>query len=155
MELIIILFTLLILLNLINVIFILRYNIEEKNKKSKKEEKENIELLKILLEPDSLNKIDTSLDQFIYNAGNNYTLFKLSQKENHYITEEDQNEMIMYIFASVKKNMTKEMRRLIGLVHVINSEQDLDNLIQLRTKMYMLNFVVDYNKPLEDGSYLP
>ncbi len=124
------------------------------SKKENNEENINVDLLNILLTSDSASKIDTVLDQFIISAGDNYTLFKLSQNPNHYITEEIQKEMIMYIFASVKKNMTREMRTLIGLIHVINSEKDLDDLLNLRIKMYVLNFMVDYNQPLDDGTKL-
>ena len=111
----------------------------------------NIEVLKLLLSENSAEKIDTALDQFINAAGDNYTLFKLTQNTTHYITEEIQKEMILYIKASVMKNMTKEMRTLIGLTHVINSEEDLEDLITVRTKLYVLNYMVNYNRPLNSN----
>lgn len=119
------------------------------NNKTKKEPEINIEVLKLLLSENSAEKIDTALDQFINAAGDNYTLFKLTQNSTHYITEEIQKEMILYIKASVMKNMTKEMRTLIGLTHVIESEKDLEDLIMVRTKLYVLNYMVNYNRPLD------
>jgi hypothetical protein len=106
----------------------------------------NTERLKILLQDNSVDKINSCIDQFIENAANMYTLLKLSQDPNHYITEDMQKEMSSYILGSVKKNMTEDILSLISMIYVINSPEDIDDYLNIRIKLYILSFMVNYNQ---------
>ena len=73
--------------------------------------------------------------------------FAYEYKEK-YINSKESEEMINYISSMVKLNMTPEIRELIGLVRVINSEKDLDDYLNLKIKIYVLAVIVNVNKPL-------
>ena len=66
-----------------------------------------------------------------------------SQKE--FLTNDDIERMISYISTMVLKNMTPESVSLLSITHVINSQKDLLDLINLRTKLYVLNFSIGFN----------
>lgn len=106
--------------------------------------------LKILLEDNCVDKINSCIDQFIENAANMYTLLKLSQDPNHYITEDMKNEMSNYILASVKKNMTEDVLSLLSMIFVINSDKDIEDYLNIRIKLYILTFMVNYNQLQSD-----
>ena len=111
----------------------------------------DVDLLNALLSDKTVENIDTMVDGFISNAGDMYTLLKLSQNQTHYISEEIKNEMTSYIFGTVKKNMTPTVRQIIGLIHNVDNEEDLDKYLDLRIKMYVLNYMVNYNQLQEES----
>lgn len=108
----------------------------------------DIDRIKILLETDSISKIDGILNTFISNAADIYQILELSQNQKEIITSEDINKMVNYIVASVNKNMTDDTISLLKLIHRLDSPKDINDLIELQTKLYVLKFVVDYNTPI-------
>ena len=119
--------------------------------RDKKNSQINVDLLNALLSDKTVENIDTMVDGFISNAGDMYTLLKLSQNQTHYISEEIKNEMTSYIFGTVKKNMTPTVRQIIGLIHNVDEEEELDKYLDLRIKMYVLNYMVNYNQLQEES----
>jgi len=115
-----------------------------------KDEKINNETLKILLGENTVNKIDEIIDTFIRNAGDMYNILVLSSNVNNYMNENDIEKMQEYIILSVENNITDYILELIKLTHKIDNQQDLYDLINLRTKLYMINFVVGYNRLIDD-----
>lgn len=115
-----------------------------------KDEKINNETLKILLGENTVNKIDEIIDTFIRNAGDMYNILVLSSNVNNYMNENDIEKMQEYIILSVENNITDSILELIKLTHKIDNQQDLYDLINLRTKLYMINFVVGYNRLIDD-----
>ena len=108
----------------------------------------DIDRIRILLETDSISKIDGILNTFISNAADIYQILELSQNQKEIITSEDINKMVNYIVASVNKNMTDDTISLLKLIHKLDSPKDINDLIELQTKLYVLKFVVDYNTPI-------
>lgn len=116
-----------------------------------KDEKLDNEILKILLGENTVNKIDEIIDTFIRNAGDMYNILVLSSNVNNYMNENDIEKMQEYIILSVENNITDSILELIKLTHKIDNQQDLYDLINLRTKLYMINFVVGYNRLIDDN----
>ena len=108
----------------------------------------DIEVMKFLLQDDIIDKIDRLIDINIEMASNNYLdlTFGLRNIDDSYLTEEMQKEMEEYIYQSTMKGMTKEIRELISLVHRIDEEKDLEELIRFRIKMFMISLLIKTNK---------
>lgn len=108
----------------------------------------NIEVMKLLLEDDIIDKVDNIIDTNIRMASDNYLdlTFGFRNINDSYLTEEMQNEMTEYIYQSVQKNMTKDVVALISLVHKINSEEELEELLRFRIKMFMISLLIKTNK---------
>ena len=108
----------------------------------------NIEVMKLLLEDDIIDKVDNIIDTNIRMASDNYLdlTFGFRNINDSYLTEEMQTEMSEYIYQSVQKNMTKDVVALISLVHKINNEEELEELIRFRIKMFMISLLIKTNK---------
>lgn len=106
----------------------------------------NVDKMKILLEENAVNKIDEVLDTYINNAAAIYQVLEIAKSQKEYLNNEDIERMIAYITTMVQKNMTKESVALLSLTHVIDNDNDLNDLIKLRTKLYVLNFSIGFNE---------
>ena len=104
--------------------------------------------MKLLLEDDIIDKVDNIIDTNIRMASDNYLdlTFGFRNINDSYLTEEMQTEMSEYIYQSVQKNMTKDVVALISLVHKINNEEELEELIRFRIKMFMISLLIKTNK---------
>ena len=101
--------------------------------------------IKILLEDNAVDRIDEVLDKYIINAANIYQVLEIAKTQKEFLNSEDIERMISYISTMVLKNMTPETISLLSITHVINNNKDLIDLIQLRTKLYVLNFSIEFN----------
>jgi hypothetical protein len=70
-------------------------------------------------------------------------------ENNQYINSEEQEKMERYIEAVVSRNIHGELENLLKLIYRINSKEDLEQLVSTRTKIFMINFVINYNKDIE------
>ena len=61
-----------------------------------------------------------------------------------YISPDIEKEMSEYIFLTVKNNMTKDMKDLISMIY-ITENGELDKLLRLRIKFYMINRMINNN----------
>lgn len=123
-----------------------------KNKKSNINTDINLdaETLKILLEKDSIEKIDGTLDQLITDAIKTYSIFNVSiEGAESYINSVEIKQMSKYVYASVKKNITPAILYTIKLIHKIDTEKDLDDLLNLKIKIHILATTVNNNTILE------
>lgn len=105
----------------------------------------DIDRIKILLENNAVDRIDEVLDKYIINAANIYQVLEIAKTQKEFLNSEDIERMISYISTMVLKNMTPETISLLSITHVINNNKDLIDLIQLRTKLYVLNFSIEFN----------
>ena len=112
----------------------------------REKEDTNVDKMKILLEENAVNKIDEVLDTYINNAAVIYQVLEIAKSQKEYLNNEDIERMIAYITTMVQKNMTKESVALLSLTHVIDNDNDLNDLIKLRTKLYVLNFSIGFNE---------
>lgn len=132
------------------VIFIMGLKILDLNRLIKISEdnpKIAMETIKLFLEKnDIIGKVDSIVDSFINESANMYRVLSLTKNQNNYIKEHEISEMTNYIFLSVKKNMTTVILTLISLVHVIENDEELDKYLNIRIKLYMINFVTQYNQ---------
>lgn len=122
-------------------------NKEQKNTKKKRVvHKPDNERIKILLsEENIIEKINTIIDSIISNAANNYLILTVQDDQREgYISPDIEREMSEYIFLSVKNNMTKDMKDLISMIY-ITENGELDKLLRLRIKFYMINRMINNN----------
>lgn len=132
---------------LLNIIYIIKPNI----KNNKKENNVSVDRLKLLLldqDKSIVERVDLLIDEIIKKAADTYMILNVNFNKEKYINSKESEEMINYISFMVKLNMTPEIRELIGLVRVINSEKDLDDYLNLKIKIYVLAVIVNVNKPL-------
>ena len=104
------------------------------------------ERIKILLsEENIIEKINTIIDSIIANAANNYLILTVQDDQREgYISPDIEKEMSEYIFLTVKNNMTKDMKDLISMIY-ITENGELDKLLRLRIKFYMINRMINNN----------
>lgn len=104
---------------------------------------------KDILRNDYLAKVNKLMDDIITQAADIYQIMQLSQSSTEYINQEEADRMEKYIYGTVKNNMTEYVRNAIESIYVINSEEDLDKVLNLRIKLYMINFLRQYNDVIE------
>ncbi len=124
------------------------YSIYKKNKKiENKDTKDSSKEIDIILQSDDIvNKVNKLIDDLIENASNIYTILTIdSSDDGKYINSTASDLMAEYIFQTIKKNMTFSIFNTIKLVYVINDEKDLDNLLKLRIKLFMINIIINNN----------
>lgn len=111
--------------------------------------KPDVEVMKILLEDKSVEKINNVLDSMIREVAGVYQIFALSTIENQYINSEEQEKMERYIETVVGRNIHGELENLLKLIYKIDSDEDLKQLVSTRTKIYMIDFVINYNRDID------
>lgn len=131
-----------------------------KNKQKNKEE-EIIEkdldpkLVEVLLKENTIETIDKLIDQCIKDAGDIYNIMILSPNQlvngnSSYITEKEQQEMSEYIYQNLMKTrINSTLKKIIGYTYKVDTEEELESVIRLRIKLYMLNFINQYNALIE------
>jgi hypothetical protein len=125
--------------------YLITTKLSNKNKQVDNNGVVDIDRIKILLENNAVDRIDEVLDKYIINAANIYQVLEIAKTQKEFLNSEDIERMISYISTMVLKNMTPETISLLSITHVINNNKDLTDLIQLRTKLYVLNFSIEFN----------
>ena len=125
--------------------YLITTRLSNKNKQVDDRGVVDIDRIKILLENNAVDRIDEVLDKYIINAANIYQVLEIAKTQKEFLNSEDIERMISYISTMVLKNMTPETISLLSITHVINNNKDLIDLIQLRTKLYVLNFSIEFN----------
>ena len=120
--------------------------LRKKTKNKKVVHRSDNERIKILLsEENIIEKINTIIDSIIANAANNYLILTVQDDQREgYISPDIEKEMSEYIFLTVKNNMTKDMKDLISMIY-ITENGELDKLLRLRIKFYMINRMINNN----------
>lgn len=123
------------------------FTVRKALKQSKQQQDQDVDLerVKILLQDNAVNKIDEVLDTYINNAASIYQVLEIAKSQKEYLNNDDIERMISYVSTMVLKNMTPESISLLSLTHVFNDNNDIIDLIKLRTKLYVLNFSIEFN----------
>lgn len=124
-------------------------NIKENNKKEKSI---STYTLKLMIENDEftiVEKVDSLVDRIIKNNIDTYMIMNVNFNSEKYINSKEADEMTEYIKSMTKLNMTPEIIELIKLVRVINSENDLDDYLDLKIKIHVISIIVNVNKPIQ------
>ena len=58
--------------------------------------------------------------------------------------------MQKYVSHMVVESISPELKKLIGLVYNVSTAEDLKNVINLRTKLFLINYIVQYNADIEE-----
>lgn len=107
----------------------------------------NAEAARILLLDNFVDRVNSIIDSLIKEQVDIYQVLILSTADDlHYIKAEDQEKMCNYVIYRVKNNISPELRDLIGLVYNVKNDDDLESVISTRAKLYLINFIVDYNQ---------
>lgn len=143
-------------LSFISIIIAISSNISTKNKNKEVIHEDNdidkLELAKLLLSTENcVEKIDNILDIKIKAAADMYNILILSTDENQYINTTQIDEMSNYIEETVFRNFTTSMRIITGLIYDVSTDKKIKDIIKVRTKIYMINFVMEYNKLIDEG----
>lgn len=105
---------------------------------------------KVILEDKYIDRVNLLIDDFIKQASEVYQIMKLSQDDKQYLKAEDAEIMKKYIFGTVKKNMTQDVRNAIKSIYVVETDEDLYKILELRINLYMINFMRQYNDIIEE-----
>ena len=134
----------LVMLSIMSYILTAKFN---GNNRVEKENNNEIDLdrVKILLEDRAVDRIDEVLDTYIRNAASIYQVLEIAKTQKEFLNSDDIERMISYISTMVLKNMTAETVSLLSITHIINSQKDIIDLVNLRTKLYVLNFSIEFN----------
>lgn len=142
-------------LSFISIIIAISSNISTKKNKEEIHEDNDIdklELARLLLSTENcVEKIDNILDIKIKAAADMYNILILSTDENQYINTTQIDEMSNYIEETVFRNFTTSMRIITGLIYDVSTDKKIKDIIKVRTKIYMINFVMEYNKLIDEG----
>lgn len=107
------------------------------------------ELIKYVLDEDNiLDKINNLIDTMIKDAIELYSIFNTFNEET-YINNEMAEELSNYCLGMVKNKLTDTMKNTIGIVYDISTEKKLDDVIKLRIKLHIINYMVEQNQPIE------
>ena len=122
-----------------------------KKENNKNIEQINVELATLLLGDNFVGKVNRLIDSLIQEQVEIYQVMILARDMSiHYIKAEEQDKMTKYIMYSVMKNISPELRELISLVYNTETDKDLENVINIRTKLFLINFITNYNKEFDD-----
>lgn len=112
--------------------------------------KESIDtdLANMMLQDNFVEKVNLLIDSVIKEHAEVYQVMVLSTNEDkaQYITTEQQDEMQKYVLHMTMKNISPELRSIIKLVYNIDDPKDFRDMISIRVKLYLINFIVEYNK---------
>ena len=112
------------------------------------QERIRIEKIKLLLSNNNaLEKINGMIDELIKEAVDRYMILNVNFNVDAYINKEKADELSNYCLATLKQNMTPEIRSIIGMIHDISDENKLTDFLQLRIKVYVLAMMVNINSP--------
>lgn len=123
-------------------------SIANKSSKSTVVDNTSVEKIKILMEKDSIDKINIFIDELIKNAADKYMILNVGYKEDPYLKSTNIEELTLYVIGMVKQNMTKSVIDTIGLIYDVDTEEKLDKFLELRIKIYVLSLSVKVNKTI-------
>lgn len=105
-------------------------------------------LASIVLQDNFVAKVNQLIDSIIKEYAEIYQVMVLSTNEDkaQYITTEQQDEMQKYVIHMTMKNISPEVRSIIKLVYNIDDPKEFRDMISIRVKLYLINFIIEYNK---------
>ena len=88
------------------------------------------------------------LDKLITDEFDRYQIMKLAHKQNLYITEAIQTNMIREIFVNVYSSLSDD---LVNKLCIIYKKQHLEDLIIQKIQMVVLNYTIEVNGNYKDS----
>lgn len=88
------------------------------------------------------------LDRLITDEFEHYQIMKLAHKQNLYITEAIQSNMIREIFVNVYSSLSED---LINKLCIVYKRQHLEDLIVQKIQMVVLNYTIEVNGNYKDS----
>ena len=137
----IILFVLILILGLLG--FVIFKNTKEPNT-IEIEKPLNVEVCKLLLDKESLEKVNSFIDSMVNDSIHMYQIMEAFTSET-YITKEMADEMSLYCFGMTKNKMTNSVKSTIGLFYDISTEEKLDDVLKLRIKLNIVSKMIEQN----------
>ena len=125
----------------------------DKVKKNKIEEIQethnvNVEVAKLILEGKLVERVNEVIDSLIREHVDVYQVMVLSMNELQYISAEEQDKLQKYIIYKVVHNISPDVRDIISLAYNVTNDKELEEVVSVRVKMYLLNYIVEYNKEI-------
>lgn len=108
----------------------------------------SVEKIRILMEKDSIDRINDFVDALIKNATDKYMILHVGYVEDAYLKSADITELTLYTYGMVRQNMTKSVLDTIGLIYDVDTEEKLKDFLELRIKIYILAITVNTNKTI-------
>lgn len=130
---------------------ILDYKKEKDERNSIPKDNVNPEILDLLMTDKFLEKVNALIDSLIQQYTDVYQVMILSTATDiEFIKTKEQEEMQKYVSHMVVESISPELKKLIGLVYNVSTAEDLKNVINLRTKLFLINYIVQYNADIEE-----
>lgn len=130
---------------------ILDYKKEKDKRNSMPRDNVNPEILDLLMTDKFLEKVNALMDSLIQQYTDVYQVMILSTATDiEFIKTKEQEEMQKYVSHMVIESISPELKKLIGLVYNVSTAEDLKNVINLRTKLFLINYIVQYNADIEE-----
>ena len=105
-------------------------------------------IINIVLKDDSFENVNQLIDSLINDAITMYYILS-GVVEESYITQKTAVEIQAYVSGMVKKNMTDAVLSTIKLFYKVDTEKELDDLLNLRIKLHLISEVTKQNLPVE------
>lgn len=129
--------------------FIIVDNIKQNKIKEVKEKHEfNVEISKLILEGKLVEKSNEIIDSLIREYVDIYQVMVLSMNELQYISAEEQDKLQKYIIYKVFHSLSLDVKDVISLAYNTNTDKELEEVVSIRTKMFLLNYIVEFNKEI-------
>jgi hypothetical protein len=139
------------IIGLIMFFSILDYKKEKDERNSIPKDNVNPEILDLLMTDKFLEKVNALIDSLIQQYTDVYQVMILSTATDiEFIKTKEQEEMQKYVSHMVVESISPELKKLIGLVYNVSTAEDLKNVINLRTKLFLINYIVQYNADIEE-----
>ena len=142
-------FTLITIALFIGLIYIIKSLTTKENDNIVPIDNGSVEKIKILMEKDSIQKIDDLVDALISNAVDKYMILNVNFDREKYLKQEEQEQLSQYVYGMVIKNMTKSVLDTIGLIYDISTDEKLKEFLDIRIKIYVLAIIVNQNKDID------
>ena len=149
-EFLIVLISIFILIVIITDGFIIVDKFKQNKIKEVREKHEfNVEISKLILEDKLVEKSNEIIDSLIKEYIDIYQVMVLSMNELQYINAEEQDKLQKYIIYKVFHSLSLDVRDVISLAYNTNTDKELEEVVSIRTKMFLLNYIVEFNKEID------
>lgn len=109
----------------------------------------NVEISKLILEGKLVEKSNEIIDSLIKEYVDIYQVMVLSTNELQYINAEEQDKLQKYIIYKVFHSLSLDVKDVISLAYNTNTDKELEEVVSIRTKMFLLNYIVEFNKEID------
>ena len=107
--------------------------------------------LKFMLEDKYIERVNGLISEIIKEYTDLYQIMILSVKNIDFIDSVEQDKLQKYVSHMVYSNISNsaEFKKLISLVYDISTEDKFKEFINTKVKIYLINFIIEYNSDIE------